>query len=94
MTLTRSSALPIDYNNEKILYLAGKAWARARSQIDVPVPEIVRFQFEFARLIAIEAAAAADMAQEAECPYIGDYVVEELGFTVSDRHTAARLESE
>lgn len=92
MTSTRLSARPIDYNNEKIRHLASKAWAIAHSQIDVPVPETVRFQFEFARLIAIDAAAAADMAQEAECPYIGDYVVEELGFTVSDRHTGPESE--
>ena len=75
----------IDYTNEKIRHLADLAWRIADSQIEVPEPHIVRFQFEFARLIALDAAAAADMAQEARCPYIGDYVVEQLGFTVGDR---------
>lgn len=80
MTSTRLSALPIDYNNEKIRHLASRAWAIAHSQIDVPVPETVRFQFEFARLIAFEAAIAAGHAQDAKCCWIGDYVYEELGF--------------
>lgn len=39
----------------------------------------------FALLITRICADAADMADEANCRYTGDYVMESLGFSVSDR---------
>lgn len=40
---------------------------------------------KFALLIARLAADAADMAREADCKYPGDYVMESLGFSCTDR---------
>lgn len=45
-------------------------------------PEYVE---QFALLIARQCADAADMAQEADCKYPGDYVMESLGFSCTDR---------
>lgn len=45
-------------------------------------PEYVE---RFALLIARMAADAADMARDADCRYAGDYVMESLGFTCTDR---------
>lgn len=45
-------------------------------------PEYVE---RFALLIVRQCADAADMAQDADCRYVGDYVMESLGFTCTDR---------
>ena len=40
------------------------------------------FMEKFAELIVKECADAADMAYDARCPFVGDYVVEQMGYAV------------
>jgi hypothetical protein len=74
------------YDTTKIDALAEQAWTEAQGEVEVPIPFNQRFYRKFARLIAIEAAEAGDMARDADCPFIGDYIVEQLGFNQSIRH--------
>lgn len=41
---------------------------------------------KFAELIVKRCADAADMAYDARCIYVGDYVVEQLGYEQAVRH--------
>ena len=70
--------------NERIKELAEKAELhalRVMSQPDATI-ETYResFRAKFAELIVKECAIAADMAQDADCEYPGDYVGEYMGY--------------
>ncbi len=47
---------------------------------------------KFAELIVKECADAADMAHEARCPYVGDYVGEYMGFGEKEGITTWRVQ--
>lgn len=60
--------------NERIKLLEAKCWEPKQYG-----PPWFNSQ-KFAELIVKECADAADMAYAARCPYVGDYVVEYMGY--------------
>lgn len=74
--------------NERIKELAKQAWKEILDETNIDgdistmfsADEVVAFETKFAELIVRECADAGDMAYDARCPYIGDYIGEQMGY--------------
>ena len=81
--------------NNRIKELAEQAekWIRTTNFEGMPEDEMTYdeiFQKKFAELIVKMCADAADMAYDARCKYVGDYVGEYMGYGEEEGITAWR----
>jgi hypothetical protein len=81
--------------NERIQELEKQAWEfvdKTWNWANANNPsQATLFKAKFAELIVRECADAADMAQNANCKYAGDYVAEHMGFGEQEGVTKWRM---
>jgi len=81
--------------NDRVNKLAAQAFAELAARgWNMETDPFNKFTDKFAELIVKECADAADMAQEANCRYAGDYVAEQLGFGTEEGVTTWRAKTQ